>query len=298
VTTKYRVAVIGLGRIGAQLENDPLRIKPCTHLYSWLAHSGRCEVVAICDSIGVPPVFANLLGQDNAWNHYTDYQKMLTEHKVDIVSIATPDNTHKTIARNVMGYDGVKLIFLEKPIAENLEDADSIISRAREFPVKLAINHTRRWDPVWQAAGKLCQEEQPVNMICLTSGSPIRDGVHMADLINWFQPKNYVLVNPKREQGEVNYLLFEVDLLWKDKRVRVTDNGMCSTMYQSEPSTHYENLRELTRTCQVGRQLYPHSMMYYATEQLLDCLDSNSDPLCDALQGRKALERCLSHTWV
>src|SRR5436309_12943452 len=111
MTLPYRVAVIGLGRIGAQLERDPLRQRPSTHLGAWVAHKDRCEVVGICDNalpftdMGIEGVSMRTLTIDETRKiFYTDYQKMLTDVKADIVSVATPDETHRKIARDVMGY--------------------------------------------------------------------------------------------------------------------------------------------------------------------------------------------------
>jgi hypothetical protein len=309
---KYRVAVIGCGRIGAQLEKDSLRMKPCTHLGAWLKHKDRCDVVAYSDTDSYASNYANILcghygnfgnGEDftkaGHWA-YNDYEDLMNKAKPDIVSIATPDETHLKIARVVMRYDPVKLVFLEKPIAKTLSEAQLIIDTAREFKVKLAINHTRRWDPIWQEVAKVCARKPPQAMICYTSGSKIRDGVHMADLINWFRPEQSLLVNPQRESGLVDYLLFEVDLLFHDQRIRVTDNGYNSTMYVSQPSQHFEGFREMAQSCHVSRLLYPQSPMYLATEQLLDCLDVENgkktgvtDPLCTGEQGKKALEVAL-----
>src|SRR5439155_5077800 len=107
--------------------------------------------------------------------------------------IATPDDTHRKIARDAVGYENVKLIWLEKPRAKTLSEADDIISRAREFKVKVAVNHTRRWNPIWQHAAKLCAEDQPLKMVGTFGGDLYREGSHMADLFLWMGAREHVV---------------------------------------------------------------------------------------------------------
>lgn len=292
---RYKVAIIGLGRIGAQLEVDSKREKPCTHLGSWLTHSDRCEVVGVCDSESRR--LDDLEGKGYpSLKCFVDYELMLSQVQPDIVSIATPDETHITLARVAMRYERVKLVFLEKPIATTLDDAQKIIDTAREFKVKLAINHTRRWDPLWQAVANLSSEERPGFMWAYFSGDRLRDGVHMADLVNWFAPHDWLVHNFET----LPYLLFEVDLFWPNRRLRITSNGLVSKMYLPFDSQHYDGLKELQMTCQTTRSLYPESSMYLATEQLLDALDTENglktgttDPFCTGEQGKRALELAL-----
>ena len=44
----YDAAVIGVGRIGMSLEQDPKRLKPATHFGMWRDHP-RTNLVAVCD---------------------------------------------------------------------------------------------------------------------------------------------------------------------------------------------------------------------------------------------------------
>ncbi len=222
-----------------------------------------------------------------------DYEDAMNKGSPDIVSIATPDETHLKIARVVMRYDPVKLVFLEKPIALQSDHAQQILDTAREFKVKLAINHTRRWSPLWRAVADECNAEPPTFMTgTMTGGSGgIRDVVHIADLGNWFNPKVPMMMKPAGPKSP--YLTFEVDLFWDDKRIRVTENGRVSTMYKPQPSHYYDDIRELEPTCHVNRSLYPKTDMYLATQQLLDCLDKDDEPYCTGEHGKRALETFL-----
>ena len=287
---KYRVAIIGLGRIGVELETDPYRQKPASHLGAWLTHP-KCQVVGLCDIMGVAPSLVDATGAE----HFVNYEDMMNKTKPDIVSIATPDDTHKQIARNVVRYEPVKLVFLEKPIATTVSDAESIVFSAREFKVKLAINHTRRWNPVWQHVAKLANEDKALSFFGKFNGDLLREGTHMTDLANWFGAEKQGFY---WGEGKLDYLLWEVDLFWKNKRIHVKENGRVSEMYQSFPSKHYNShIRELEKTCEVRRNLYPGSDMKLAIDQLVECLDKDDDPLCTGEHGKRALETLLSASW-
>lgn len=64
---------------------------------------------------------------------------------IDIVSICTPPETHLEIVQGILALAGIKAIYLEKPIATTLEDADKIIKLCKLCGVTLQVNHQRRF---------------------------------------------------------------------------------------------------------------------------------------------------------
>ena len=79
---------------------------------------------------------------------YTNYQEMLLQENLDIVTVATSDHRHTDPVVNAAAI-GVKGIFCEKPLATRLIDADRMIEAVNENQVILSIDHTRRWQPLW-----------------------------------------------------------------------------------------------------------------------------------------------------
>ena len=82
----YVGALIGSGRIGMLLEEDPLRLKPATHFGMMNSHP-RIDFQAICDADTQKFNIARSMNRKIAC--YTDPRKLLEEIKPDIVSIAT-----------------------------------------------------------------------------------------------------------------------------------------------------------------------------------------------------------------
>lgn len=287
----FKVGIVGLGRIGAMLEEDKLRMKPCTHIGAFKSN-GECVVEAVCD------VDAHRAEETaEKWkipNFYSDYKQMMEQHKFDIVSVATPVETHSEIVSYLARHENhPKLIFCEKPLASTVEEGERMVRDCMVNGVKLAVNFTRRWDPIYQHAKKLVDSGQigsVTHVIGYASKEKDLEGnIHMVDVLNWFsggQPHLCMYVNC---QGE--YLIFEVDVLGTEGRIRISDNGRLLEVFKSTPSSHYELISELT----LKERLTPQSFNVKATpimKAVMDLVDSvklDKEPLCTGQDGLNAL---------
>jgi len=76
---------------------------------------------------------------------FTDYKKLLTSPEIDGIAIATPATTHFEIAKQVIlsGKD----IFVEKPLAINLKDAQELIHLAKKHSRILMVDHILQYHP-------------------------------------------------------------------------------------------------------------------------------------------------------
>jgi len=75
-----------------------------------------------------------------------DYRRLLEMAEVDAVYIsATPETTHYPMARDCLAAG--KHVFLEKPIALELAEADELIAAARERKLKFTIGYSQRFNP-------------------------------------------------------------------------------------------------------------------------------------------------------
>jgi predicted dehydrogenase len=81
---------------------------------------------------------------------YTRWKDLLKSEKLDIVGVATHSPYHAEITV-ACAEAGVRAVLCEKPIATRLSDADRAIRACREHQTILAINHNRRWNPLWRA---------------------------------------------------------------------------------------------------------------------------------------------------
>jgi len=75
-----------------------------------------------------------------------DYRKLLDNDEIAAVFIsATPETTHFPIARDALLAG--KHVFLEKPIAIELSEADELIALARSRELKFTIGYSQRFNP-------------------------------------------------------------------------------------------------------------------------------------------------------
>ncbi len=82
----------------------------------------------------------------NARTAVTDYTKLLENAEIEAVYIsATPETTHYPMARDCLAAG--KHVFLEKPIALSLAEADELIAAARERKLKFTIGYSQRFNP-------------------------------------------------------------------------------------------------------------------------------------------------------
>lgn len=139
---KYRVAMIGRtgkGNYGHGLDTV------------WLK-CDRAEVVAVADENEAGrAAAAKRLGAKAA---YADYRQMLAKEKPQIASVADrwPD-CHRDMV--IACAEAGASIFLEKPAAQTLQQADEMIAACEKHHVKCAIAHQTRYSPRVKVAKEL-----------------------------------------------------------------------------------------------------------------------------------------------
>ena len=140
---------------------------------------------------------------------FEDYLTMVKTVSPDIVSVCTPDETHCQIVCDIAPY--VKAIFLEKPIALTLEDADKMIESCHKHHVILQVNHKRRWT-------------RPVMRF---SRGIMRNGTHAIDLLrqtfggaSWIDAKEGVFGETlvDIEYVDTEEPIFELDCVHNDDK--------------------------------------------------------------------------------
>ena len=98
------------------------------------------------DVIGVSDVSKKALNKARSAGvkkTYMDYRDLLKEPGIDAVIIALPTHFHLQCATEAA--EAKKQIFLEKPIARNLEEANAIISASKRNSVKLMVGYPLRF---------------------------------------------------------------------------------------------------------------------------------------------------------
>lgn len=84
---------------------------------------------------------------------YADLTALLADPEVDIVVINTPPWLHASQA--MAAADAGKHIFLEKPLATVLDDADALLAKLKERQVHLTIDYVLRHVPIYETLLKV-----------------------------------------------------------------------------------------------------------------------------------------------
>jgi scyllo-inositol 2-dehydrogenase (NAD+) len=93
-----------------------------------------------------PERLAEVASETGAQTAHADYRKLLDIAAIDAVMIsATPEHLHYPMARDSLLAG--KHVFLEKPIALELHEADELIALARRNALKFTIGYSQRFNP-------------------------------------------------------------------------------------------------------------------------------------------------------
>ena len=179
-----RVGVIGYGFMG----------KMHASIYHELFQT---ELVAICD------VDPNRFENDTfpGVQYYADYKDMLQRSDIDAVSICVSDRDH--FAPAIFAAQVGKDIFLEKPIAIDLNEARQIVQETEKNKVKLMIGFLLRFDPRYASVKDLLEQGKIGEVVHIHArrNSPKSEGparykgstplvfhvtIHDLDLILWY----------------------------------------------------------------------------------------------------------------
>jgi len=171
---------------------------------------------------------AETLGQALGCKAYGSYEEMLDREKPDAVIIATPEDSHREPALAAAAH-GCH-IFMEKPLATSLQDADSIIEACAHHQVKLMMGHVLRFEinyamiesairegTIGRLLSAYARRITPISEAHRLAGrvSPISYiAVHDIDQILWYHPRPVRSVYARAVRGRVWEELHTFDSAW------------------------------------------------------------------------------------
>ena len=137
-----KVGVIGVGRMGQ---------RHC-RVYS---NMRKVHLVGVCDQ---DPGLGKRVADQYEVTYFPDAETMLEQ--VDAVTIATPTPSHFELAQLCIA-SGVHTL-IEKPIAETLEQAESIALAAENSSLVVQVGHIERFNPAYIELKNVLEEMQPL----------------------------------------------------------------------------------------------------------------------------------------
>ncbi len=149
---KYKVAIVGLGRMASTID-DEVRDYPAVALpYSIAAAchaSQKLELIAGADLLEEKrQAFGQRWGVSAL---YEDYLEMIRKESPHLVAICTRGELHAEMAIHVAQTE-VPMIYLEKAMACSMKEADAVLAVCKEHGVYLNTGVLRRFDSRYQQA--------------------------------------------------------------------------------------------------------------------------------------------------
>ena len=194
---KYKVAIIGTGRIGFTLGFDKKREQPASHTFA-VNKNPRLELLWGCDTNS-----ENL----TLWKKHNPKAKVYSNTKdlfldksvnPDIIVVAVNEDSHLDCAISAIE-SKPSLVILEKPVALNSIEAEKIKICAKENNVPVLVNHERRFALDYKIASEWISKIGELQFIDarLFSGlrvyrkedeetgfySLLHDGTHLVDIV-------------------------------------------------------------------------------------------------------------------
>ncbi len=140
MSDKLRVLVAGVGNMGASHARSYHKLP-------------SFEIAGLVSR--TPDRRAALAAELGGVQQFNDFDLALKTTKPDVVSVNTYPDTHKEFA--IKSIEAGAHIFIEKPLAETVADAQEIIRQAEEKNKKVVVGYILRQHPTWKRFIEIAQ---------------------------------------------------------------------------------------------------------------------------------------------
>jgi predicted dehydrogenase len=164
LTKAIRVGVIGAGYWGPNIVRN-------------LYEAPGAEAVAVAD-----------LSQDRldairkrfpALRVTTDYRELIGDRTIDAICVVTPVGTHRALAEEA--FAAGKHVFVEKPLAKTVSDAEAIVRAGERAGKTLMVGHTFVYNPA-VAVVKRILESKGIGDVHYLDSQRVNLGLHQFDI--------------------------------------------------------------------------------------------------------------------
>ena len=226
---RIRCGVIGLGWFGE-------------HHVDALQQLPLADVAAVCTRR--EHRLKEIAEKYNVPKSYTNYQDLLADREIDMVTVVTHVKDHLQITIDALRAG--KHVFLEKPMADNGEECDKIIAEVKKTDKCFMVGHVCRFDTVYALVkeeieagnlGRILTIHARRNLAKWVTESHLHkvsalfgDGVHDLDLMFWYtgaKPKSVYAqstnTRPELPFDDLGWAMFRFD----DGVIAVVEDVWC-----------------------------------------------------------------------
>lgn len=299
--------------------DDPSKAHILTHAHGYRSCEGF-ELVGFVDSnLDMAEAASARWGGDA----FDNINKLFETRSVDVVSVCLPDELHYETLLTLAGKH-VKLIFLEKPAVRTLTEAEEVRSLYRDLPVRVQVNYTRRFVPEIRSIREAIRCGSYGKLLSGTGyygKGLLHNGSHMVDLLQFLvgevdkiakvsEIADFYEEDPSvsalltmcsggdfylRHIDARNFHIFELDLTFEKKRIRICELGTMIVEYSVGDNRLFEGLRTLNKDTELSTQ---HSKaMYHAIANIRNNLDRNEPLVCTLEDSLETVKTCSRIMW-
>ena len=314
-TSNLKTLIIGCGKIAGGFDMNQNNA-PLTHIGAYRDH-GKFDINACVEPVKeIRMKFATHWDIENTFSNMDEVAKSGMEF--DVISICSPTPFHYSNVCEALEIKP-KVIFCEKPLASNYSDAVKIKEMCKNSGVKLAVNHSRRWDPkVIElrneiASGKIGEVR---SVIGFYNKGVLNNGSHMIDLLfNLFDSLNIVsAISPVNDYFEDDptvtallktntgtpihlvaahaseYALFELEIIGSKKTIRMLDGGLNWSYRSIIENSRYPGYKNLSNEKYVEGSY--HGAMASVVENIYKAIKQDDKLLCTGHEACEAHRIC------
>lgn len=180
----FNVLIVGCGNIAGGFDAAGSDTA-LTHAGAYRRHGGFRLAGCVDPDADRRSAFQKRWGVGHA---YASLLEALESHtRYDVISICSPTQQHAADLRMVLSKPP-RLVFCEKPLAADINEATGLVAACRDTGILLAVNYTRRWDPEVSAFKSALERGVwgPVrSAVSYYNKGVLNNGSHMADLLQY-----------------------------------------------------------------------------------------------------------------
>ena len=184
---KFSALLLGLGNIGQGYDYNQSSDSYVTSHAQALANDER---YTLASGIDPDPMKREKFHSKFGIPAYPSIHDIPEHQSFDLIVVATPTSKHSSSIREVLKRFKPKAILCEKPIANNLKEAEAIVRLCQASQIPIYVNFIRRCDPaIIKFKEMLANDEvcKPFRAICWYSFGLLNSASHFCDLMQfWF----------------------------------------------------------------------------------------------------------------
>ncbi|MDI6725686.1 MAG: Gfo/Idh/MocA family oxidoreductase [Smithellaceae bacterium] len=192
---KVRIGLIGLGLMGTPHARILKKVE-------------ECDLVAAADVDEKHQGVAEGLGI----KFYKNYEEMIAKESLQGVILAVPNHLHAPIGI-ACARRGLHL-FVEKPIAQSVSEADRLIEAAKEHKVSILVGHQRRFSSLVEKAREIVTGGELGRLVGVNiTWALLKPGPYYEGPLSWRKEKGGgpILINLIHEIDNLRYICGEIE---------------------------------------------------------------------------------------